>query len=92
MMGWDMGFGWGGMFFGGLMMIVFWGGLIALIVLAVRSFSGASNTSRESLDRQRSPSAAAQTPLEIVQTRYARGEIGKEEYEAISHDLQATMA
>jgi len=41
MMWWGSGFGWGWMIFGSLMMLLFWGGLIALVVLAVRAFTGA---------------------------------------------------
>lgn len=89
-MGWDMGFGGGGMLFGGLMMIVFWGGLIALIVLAVRGFSGSGDRSGHNLENRNTRSEIPQTPLEIVQTRYARGEISKEEFEAISQDLRTT--
>ena len=89
MMGWDWGFGWGGMVLGGLMMVVFWGGLIALLVLAVRSFSGNSNTSGYSGNRDAS-SSAMQTPLEILQARYAKGEVNQEEYETIFQDLQKT--
>ena len=42
--GWDRGFGhmaWGGGFgmFGGLMMLIFWGVILALIVMAVRWFT-----------------------------------------------------
>lgn len=36
--GWD--WGWGHMFFGSLMMILFWGGLILVILLAVRWLGG----------------------------------------------------
>lgn len=32
---------------------------------------------------------AGQTPLEILQARYARGEISREEYEALRRDLGA---
>lgn len=90
MMGWDWGFGWGGMFFGGLMMVVFWGGLIALLVLAVRGFSRNSTTSEYNRNRDMLPGSATQTPLEILQARYAKGEVGKEEYETIFQDLQKT--
>jgi putative membrane protein len=77
------GFGWGGMIFGGLMMLLFWGGLIVLVVLAVRAFStsGSRETPRDN--------NASETPLEIVKMRYARGEISKAEYEEIRRDLTA---
>ncbi len=39
--GWD--WGWGHMIFGSLMMILFWGGIILLIVLAVRWLGGGSS-------------------------------------------------
>ena len=34
---WGDGWGWGHMFFGSFMMLLFWGGLIILLVFAVRS-------------------------------------------------------
>ncbi len=84
MMGWD--FGWGWMFFGGLMMVVFWGGLIALIVFAVRGLSGGGNQGRsgELPERRATPDA-----LEMLKTRYAKGEITREEFETIRKDLQS---
>ena len=90
MMGWDMGFGWGGMVFGGLMMIVFWGGLIALIVLAVRGFSNSGNTSASN-GNMTDTSRPSDKPLDILQARYARGEISHEEYEAIRSNLLTTQ-
>jgi putative membrane protein len=66
------GFGhmWGGgnWMFGGLMMVVFWGLIIGLIVLAVRGFSGRSN------------SGAGHSAIDILKERYARGEIDEDEY------------
>ncbi|MGJ5619077.1 SHOCT domain-containing protein [Sulfitobacter sp. MF3-043] len=62
---WDGGYG----MFGGLMMVVFWGLIIGLIVLAVRSFLG------------RSDSPASQSAMDILKERYARGEIDDEEFE-----------
>ena len=88
MMGWDWRFGWGGMLFGGLMMVVFWGGLIALIVFAIRGFTGNSNRSDYNLNSSNPTDRTRETPLEMLQARYARGEISKEEYEAIRQDLQ----
>ena len=71
--GW--GWGWGHMIFAGLMMIAFWGGIVLLIVLLVRWLAGGSASSHAS-----SP-ASRQTPLEILQERFAKGEIDKEEFE-----------
>ncbi len=75
------GFGhmWGGGYgmFGGLMMVVFWGLVIGLIVLAVRRYSG------------RSDSDAEQSALNILKDRYARGEIDEEEYERRKAKLES---
>jgi putative membrane protein len=53
-------------------------GLVALIVWLVRNAnrSGFPNGSRES-------------PLDILKTRYAKGEITKEQFDAIKRDLGA---
>jgi len=83
MMGWD--FGWGWIFFGGLMMVLFWGGLIALIVFALRGVSGGG----QNRSGERSESQGTAAPLEIVKTRYASGEITQDEFEAIRKDLQS---
>ena len=53
------------------------GVVIALIVLAVRSMGG--NAAKE----------GDQTPLQILKERYARGEIGQDEFEQKKRDLQA---
>ncbi len=74
----DGGFHWGWMLFGGLMMLFFWGGLIALAVVIIRSFSGGTSDSRQSSDKP---------ALQIVEERYAKGEISQEEFEAIRADL-----
>ncbi len=70
--GWD--WGWGHMIFGSLMMILFWGGIILVIVLASRWLGGGSS-------RSTAPPTAGKTPLDILQERFARGEIDKEEFE-----------
>ncbi len=76
-----LGFGWGSWLVGGLMMLLFWGAIIALFVLAFRAFSGAKNrpTNQQTGGRE--------DPLEILKLRYARGEISKDEYDAIHRDL-----
>jgi putative membrane protein len=58
-----------------LMMFVFWGVVIAGIVVAIRWFLRAGEQAR--------PDRA----LEILRERYARGEIGREEFEARKRDL-----
>jgi putative membrane protein len=77
-----MGFptwGWWGMGLWMLVVLVFWAGVIALvtwvIVKVVRS-------------GKEQPSSSSQTPLDIVKTRYAKGEINKEEFERLKNDLK----
>ena len=88
MMWWAHGFSWGWMIFGGLVMLLFWGGLIAVTVLAIRAFSG-------SAFRQSAIATDLSTPrpnaaLEALKERYARGEITKAEYEDIRRDLMGS--
>jgi putative membrane protein len=59
-----------------LMMLVFWGVVIVGIVLAIRWFVGQSKETRP-----------ADTALDILRQRYARGDISKEEFEAKRRDL-----
>jgi len=61
----------------GLLMLLFWGAVIALIVLALRS-------------RREYPShpQAGNSALEVLNARYARGEITKAEYDQIRRDIQ----
>jgi putative membrane protein len=84
----------GGFLLGGLMSVL-WTVLIVLAVLWVtRNWSTITSYSRRaaaSLQPGSSP-AAAQAPLEILQTRYAKGEINREEYEAIRRDLAGEPA
>ncbi len=73
-----MMWGYGGGLIGGLFMLVFWGALIAVIVLAVRWLSdGSSGSSGQRRGGDRSTDA-----LEILRQRLARGEIDPEEYAA----------
>jgi putative membrane protein len=60
----------------GLGMLVFWAGIVVLVVWAVRSFASR-------------PVAAPPTPLEILNARLARGEISVEEYEKVKQTLGA---
>ena len=67
------GFGFMG-FFGILVMLLFWGGLIALAVWLVRAlFDNGQRSSQP-------PAGNRLTPKEILDQRYARGEISRDEY------------
>ena len=71
---WHYGWGWGHMIFGSITMLLFWGGIIIVIVLAVRWLSaGSSQGTALSPSRNRAQ--------EILEERFARGEIDKEEFE-----------
>lgn len=67
------------MLFGGLMMIIFWGGVIALIVLLIRWLGGPGDS--------RSDKPQASDAPDILKQRYARGEIDREEYLQRKQDL-----
>ena len=70
--GWD--WGWGHMLFGSVMMVLFWGGIILVIVLAVRWLGGESSQKPMRV-------ASGKTALQILQDRFARGGIDREEFE-----------
>lgn len=81
--------GFGGFFLGGLMSVL-WTVVIVLLVLWVtRNWSSITSSARRAASSLQTSSAPAgtQTPLEILQTRYAKGEITREEYETIRRDL-----
>ncbi|MCZ7566075.1 MAG: SHOCT domain-containing protein [Burkholderiales bacterium] len=78
------GFG-GGMGFGGLGMLLFWALVIAGIVMLARWLFAGSSAGIAALGR-------GKTALEILGERYARGEIGKEEFEQRKRDLRASRA
>ncbi len=80
--GWGMmgpgmmgGFGW--MWLMPIFFIIFWGLVIWGIVALVRGLSGSRG----------SDSSRADSALEVLKKRYARGEITKEEYEEKKKDL-----
>lgn len=71
-------FGFG--FIGLLIMGLFWIGLILLVIWAARGlFNGSSTPSRRG---EQDP-----TPREILDLRYSRGEITREQYEIMKKDL-----
>jgi putative membrane protein len=70
---------------GVILMLLFWAGLITLIILAVRAIfrsTGPANTGEFS-SRPGGPNA-----LDILKQRYARGEINRDEYMAMKKDLE----
>ena len=56
-------------------MVVFWGGLIALIVWGIKKLT------------ERDNSTPKRNPLNIAKERYAKGEISREEFEQLKEDL-----
>jgi len=62
---------------GGIVMFLFWGGLIALVVLGIRGLSG-RGAGRHELPSAAPTRAAA---LDVLEERFARGEISHEEFE-----------
>ena len=81
------GFGWGGMIFGGLLTLLFWGVIIALIFFVVRALSRSG--SGQAAPPAGSPGQAPDRALEILRERYARGEISKDEFNSMRQDLTA---
>jgi len=78
-MGFD-GFG-GGMGFGGIGMILFWGIVIVGVIVLARWLGGfASAAGRRGAER---------TPLDILREGYARGKIDQHEFEQKRRDLGA---
>lgn len=84
--GWGMGpgmmdWGYGGGWFGMIIMAAFWIAVIVGIVFLIRWLAISAGSGNR---RTRSEDSA----LEILKKRYARGEIDKEEYEAKKKDLE----
>lgn len=79
MMGGFNGFG-GGMGFGGIGMLLFWGLVIIGVVLLARRFGAGPSSSSAAVP-------TGKTPLDILGERYAKGEIDKDEYEQKRRDL-----
>ncbi len=80
-----MGFGFGSM--GWLSMLIFWVVIIALAVWMLgKLFPQVADTPPPQPRGRREDSVGP--ALEVLEQRYARGEITKSEYEAIRRDLQ----
>jgi putative membrane protein len=71
--GWGMGFGWG---LGWLFFVLLWVLAILGVVNLIRFMAGRG-----------SRGSSAETPLDILKRRYAKGEISKEEFERMKEDI-----
>lgn len=67
-----------------ILMVVFWGTLIVLFVLALRWLLDPERRQPSEQTTERPPPS----PLEILQTRLARGEIDSEEFEERRRTLE----
>jgi putative membrane protein len=59
-----------------IMMVLFWGGVIALVVWGIRQFTRGREQGR--------------SPLDIAKERLAKGEISKDEFEGIKGGLEGS--
>lgn len=95
MMGPGMMGGYGGMMggygfnpLGAIISLVVWalviGGIVLLVVWLVRNANASTVAQRGGLGI-----SSNESPMDILKTRYARGEITKEQFDAIKQDLSA---
>ncbi|HZJ03654.1 MAG TPA: SHOCT domain-containing protein [Thermoleophilia bacterium] len=82
---WDGGVGWGFGLVGLIMMVLFWGAVIVGIVLVVRALT---QQSAPRSGQETGVSAPARPrALDLLEERYARGEIDREEFLERREDL-----
>jgi putative membrane protein len=67
--------GWGAGMFGGVGMLFFWAVIIVVVYLLARGHIGGGSSKSMS-----QPPRSGSAPLDILQERFAKGEIDKEEY------------
>jgi putative membrane protein len=77
MLGFGMGFG----VLGVVIMLIFWIGLIFLSVWIIRTLFQGSNNTASNKDRELTD------PKKILDRRYSRGEITREQYELMKQDI-----
>jgi putative membrane protein len=66
-----------------ILMVLFWSGVVALVVMAARHIS----PWERSAGKSEFPEAGILSAVTILQERYARGEIGREEFMQKQRDL-----
>ncbi|MCB2186494.1 MAG: SHOCT domain-containing protein [Deltaproteobacteria bacterium] len=79
----------GGGWFGGIFMIIFWIVLILAGVALVRWMMGKGSFGAGPCGGGNSPSSRPGRSLDILKERYAAGEITKAEFESMKRDLEA---
>ncbi len=87
MMGWNNMMGGYGWFGGGLLSLQIVGALVVGIVFLVRNSNSGAPSRTQSATSQ--TGTQYPTPIDILETRYAKGEIDKEEYEQRRKDLES---
>ena len=81
MMSWyHDGTGWGGWILMALAMVAFW---LLVVVAVIAIFRGTQSSGGSSADPR--------TPMQLLDERFARGEIDEEEYHARSRVLRASV-
>jgi putative membrane protein len=76
MTGFGMGFGW----FGFVMMAIFW---LATLAAAIWLFSNLFPQNKQTMNGD-----TPETAVTILKKRYARGEISREEFETMCHEIE----
>ena len=77
MLDWPFSWGMGIGIIGVLFSVIFWAGIIALIIWAITKLVKNENSGK----------VEKQSPIDFAKERYARGEITKEEFEQIKKDI-----
>ena len=65
--------------FGGLWMVLFWGGIILLMVWGIKKLTERGGSGSGYGDRP--------SPIDVLKDRYAKGEISRQEFEQMKRDL-----
>lgn len=68
------GVGYGG--FGMIFMFLFWGLIVALVIMLIRQAGSKTNSGKD------------ESPVNIVKQRYAKGEISKQEFDRLMSELK----
>jgi len=76
-----MGYGYGMSWYGHILMLIFWVAVIVGIIFLIRWLVVSSHTGGQGA------TYGADTALDILRKRYARGEIDKQEFEEKKKDL-----